>query len=137
MRSRYITDVDNLYYYKETRWGKELDKKCFEALRAMEADGHIKISEILQLPIRKRSCSLPMLETLAQTLGWRGRIKILVKRIQTLCKRQYFSVRDQKLLRKLLSKHYSDCEINYDKLLYHFPGKTVDHLKSYIQENDL
>lgn len=72
---------------KEVRWGRKMDKPCFEAIRVMESLGTFSLSEILQMRITKKSTDHPMLQVLAKTLCWKGLIKNLVNRVQSLCRR--------------------------------------------------
>lgn len=51
----------------------------------------------------------------------------LVIRIQTICKRN-FSIREIKILKAEIKK-YKYKDVDYEKLLYYFPGKSLEMIK--------
>jgi hypothetical protein len=45
-----------------------------------------------------------------------------------------FSVREKKFLRKTLRQEYRDKPIDFDALLYHYPGRTLKQIKALCKE---
>ncbi len=61
---------------------------------------------------------------------WRRSRKIeLLQRIRKIASDHSFSVRDGKLLKRLVLKQVKDGSTDFESLLYYFPGKTVEMLK--------
>ena len=64
---------------------------------------------------------------------WKGHPRNLVKRIQTLAQPKDLSAREMKLLRKLL-KGIDEDAIDYEELLYNFPGKRIEQIREISEE---
>ena len=45
-----------------------------------------------------------------------------------------FSVRETKRLKRLIKHRFGGNEIDYESLLYEFPGKTLEHLRETSEE---
>mmetsp|Transcript_3635 Transcript_3635/g.3379 ORF Transcript_3635/g.3379 Transcript_3635/m.3379 type:complete len:83 (-) Transcript_3635:21-269(-) len=70
-----------------------------------------------------------ILEQLIIEIKWRKSRKIqLLNRIRKLITKTSFSIRDTKLLSKLVNQQRRDGHIDLESILYYFPGKTVDLL---------
>ena len=67
---------------------------------------------------------------LAAEVSWRGRESKLLKRIRRLAKKEGFSVRDTKLLSKLVNQQRRRGYRNFDELAYYFPGKDAEMLEA-------
>lgn len=68
-----------------------------------------------------------VLNKLIEQIKWRNsRKEELLTRITKIAANKSFSVRDGKLLKKLVKSQSSKGEIDYKALQYYFPGKTVE-----------
>lgn len=78
-----------------------------------------------------------ILTKLVYETKWRRSRKLeLLQRIRKIAADTTFSVRDGKLLKRLVMKQLKDGEISFGDLLYYFPGKTADMLeKQYALED--
>ena len=65
---------------------------------------------------------------LAYKSQWKGDNWTLVNRVRGLVSLSKFSIREFKALRKILRKDYKDKEVDYDKLIFEFPGKSMQAL---------
>mmetsp|Transcript_17988 Transcript_17988/g.17714 ORF Transcript_17988/g.17714 Transcript_17988/m.17714 type:complete len:104 (-) Transcript_17988:67-378(-) len=81
----------------------------------------------------KEACTSQGVNTLAKKFGWKSLKKYLVLRIQSLCKRD-FSVRETKNLKRIIKKDYNYKNLNYRKIIFEFPGKSVARLQEVCQE---
>lgn len=70
------------------------------------------------------------LDHIAKESGFKGKKVRLLQRIQKIGKETKFSVRDRKLLRKFINKQYEEGKVDFESVLYYFPGKTVQMLKN-------
>jgi hypothetical protein len=111
----------------DTRWGRSEDKSLFKLIRDMEEQGALSLKEILQVNSRSDVYKHEGLCSLAHAFQWKSLIKNLLFRIKNLCGRE-FSVRELKMLKKLLKKKYKYEKIDYNDLIYEFPGKSVNQL---------
>ena len=76
-----------------------------------------------------------ILEDLVRKIKWRMcRRKDLFNRIKKLVWDPSFSVRDKKLLKKLVNQQRKKGQEDYESLLYYFPGKTIEMLKEKYNE---
>lgn len=62
-------------------------------------------------------------------------MKFFMKRVQKLDNMRSISRREHKLIRKLLRSSKKEGEINWDDILFNFPGKRMDELKDYTMQN--
>ena len=73
------------------------------------------------------------IKLLSDAIKWKSVRKALVKRIQTVCKGG-FSVRDIKRLKKELKSLRPKGEIDYEALIYNYPGKPLNQFKDLCEE---
>lgn len=66
---------------------------------------------------------------LAKMIKWKGTKLRLVERIRAVSQLTKFSVREMKKLRRIIKKEYKGKDIDYEKLVYEFPGKSLTQLK--------
>ena len=118
---------------KDARWGRQMDIFLFETIREMQKAGQLDLQRVLNMEISFQGTNFPEVIALVEKFGWKGLRKHLVKRIQHLCKRE-MSVREIKLFKKLVKRDYKNKKVNFDKLLYHFPGKTQKMLEDIYSE---
>lgn len=117
-----------------SRWGKEQDKFLVHTLYDMEKAGKINIEEIIALDPDFDAPFNSQIQSISVELQWKGLLKSLCIRIQTVLEPKGFSVRDRKFLRKTLRQEYRDKPIDYASMLYHFPGRTVSQVKVLCKE---
>ncbi|CAI2359805.1 unnamed protein product [Moneuplotes crassus] len=104
------------------RWGRNQDKVLFQTIRDMEQDQIIILDEILNL--NSHSNNYEGIEQLKERSGWKACHAKLLTRIKSLYSSE-FSFREIKKLKKILRNTYNFGEIDYEKLIYEFPGKTM------------
>ena len=119
--------------YKAVRWGRTEDRKLFLLLRKLEKEDKINIEEILQMDADTEAYGNHGIHLLAQKFGWKSLMKNLVQRIQALYKKD-FSVREIKLLKQILKKEFNYQNLDYEKILFHFPGKRIQRLKEVCDQ---
>ena len=61
-------------------------------------------------------------------ISWKGTLKRLVRRIKNVRNRTAFSVRERKLLKRIIKQQYVGKALDYDRILYDFPGKSRENL---------
>ena len=118
---------------KDARWGRQMDIFLFETIREMQKAGQLDLQRVLNMEISFQGTDFPEVNALVEKFEWKGLRKHLVKRIQHLCKRE-MSVREIKLFKKLVKRDYKNHQVNFEKLLYHFPGKTQKMLEDIYSE---
>ena len=65
-----------------------------------------------------------VLNIIKSKLGWKRSKNLLLTRIRKVGKNTKFSVRETKLLRKLINQQLKDGLTDFSAVLHHFPGKT-------------
>lgn len=108
---------------KATRWGREHDRMLFQLIRQLETEGILTFDELKTIQPRqayrhKGVCLL------AKRFGWKTIVRNLVSRIRNLQEKD-FSVREVKLMKQIIKKDYKYKNVDYDKIIYHFPGKSL------------
>lgn len=89
----------------------------------MEKEGVLNFDELMTIQPRqayrhKGVCLL------AKRFGWKTIVRNLVTRIRNLQEKD-FSVREVKLMKQIIKKDYKYMNVNYDDIIYHFPGKSL------------
>lgn len=118
---------------KFSRWGKQADKALFQTLRELEIDGSIVLSELIVLSDDELA-DISIIKELAEELGWKSVLSAFANRIKSLAQSDKFSVRDIKLLKKILFNEYRNKAIDYQRLIIEFPGKSIDQVQSLVAE---
>lgn len=85
------------------------------------------MEELLEIKLTHATFKHATLKLISKAFGWRETSKLLLQRIQNLSKRGY-SAREMKLLKLILKRDYNDTNVDYDAILYHFPGKAKEDL---------
>lgn len=62
-------------------------------------------------------------------------MKFFVKRVIKLNNMRAVSRREHKLIRKLLRSNKKDSRVDWEQILFHFPGKRIQELMRYTLEN--
>lgn len=112
---------------KEQRWRRNDDKELFKLIREFERKGILTLSEIMEMST-KDAFSSKVLTLIARSFNWKGLNKQLLTRIQNLSSRD-FSARELKQLKSTLKKQYKYKNLDYDELIYNFPGKSMHRLQ--------
>ena len=77
-----------------------------------------------------------ILKALKQIIKWKRNIKSLYDRISNIYSDD-FTIRETKLLRKLINQQKKEGYIDYQAIIYHFPGKTIEACKEkYLEKYD-
>lgn len=107
----------------------------FQQLRQLLTKCEVQIEDLFVAKSnRLKGNALLVLKEIAEIINWRSSRSDLQKRIRKLASQTTFSVRDKKLLKKLVNKQRKVGEINFDDILYYFPGKSVETLKKYYYQ---
>ena len=75
-----------------------------------------------------------MLIKVESKFDWRSGRPTLLKRIWRVGTNTSFSVRDKKLLRKLVNQQVREGYKDFQKILHFFPGKTIEMLEKKYNE---
>lgn len=114
----------------KARWGKEKDRELFAILEPYCKENHIEMEEFLNDTANELELShSEILDSISAKLDWRGTNKYLVVRIKKILNATKFSARDYKLLKKLVIKQQKDNDLSFSKLMYYFPGKSIDYVR--------
>ncbi|CAI2387145.1 unnamed protein product [Moneuplotes crassus] len=105
------------------RWGKNEDKLLFHKIHGLEKKGVLSLDEIINLPSREVKND-PSVRHLCSVFHWRTLPRDLVKRIKKRMS-DYFSHREIKLMKRIIKHQYKYQNLDYEKILYEFPGKTL------------
>ena len=73
----------------------------------------------------------------SQTIGQVDKkgMKFYIKRVIKLNNMRNVSRREHKLIRKLLRSNKKENVVDWESILFHFPGKRLDELKDYTFKN--
>jgi hypothetical protein len=75
-----------------------------------------------------------LLLKIAKKISWKGYYMKLLKRIRKLARAKDFSVREDKLLSKLVNQQRRKGYRNFEELVYYFPGKDAEMLERKYYE---
>lgn len=113
---------------KQIRWRKSNDKELFRELKFTLRKYGLSMEEFIKLG--KLGNEYGALNELLQKIKWRGSNITLVERICKLkAKEKYLSYRDFKQLRKLYYQQLRNQNVDWDFLLFEFPGRTLEYIK--------
>ena len=71
-----------------------------------------------------------ILINLTQEVNWKRKRKYdLLRRIRKIARRKEFSVRETKMIKKLIRKQMKEGFMNFEAIKYYFPGKTAEMIK--------
>lgn len=119
--------------HQKKRWGRDDDKRLFGVIRSLEKQGLLSLQEILEMDANTQACSNKGVSALAKKFKWKSLKKYLVFRIQSLWGKE-FSVRETKLLKRIIKKNYNYENLDYENILYNFPGKTLERVMEVSEE---
>ncbi|CAI2368624.1 unnamed protein product [Moneuplotes crassus] len=127
-----LADIQNCKGSPRSRWGREKDKILFQEIRLLERTDKLSIPDILALKTQEDCLKDDDFMNLRNRVGWNAAPKKLLARIKYCCSTD-FSCREIKLLKKILKKEHFHDQIDLEKIIYHFPGKTMTSLKKVIE----
>ncbi|CAI2358748.1 unnamed protein product [Moneuplotes crassus] len=111
------------------RWGKNEDKLLFHKIHELEKQGVLSLDEIINLPSREIKND-PSVRHLCSVFHWLALPRDLVKRIKKRVS-DYFSHREIKLMKRIIKNQYKYQNLDYEKILYEFPGKTLARVTEF------
>ena len=104
-------------------WPNMLLLEMFSILKELWGFKQRSICEFLASEFEADIVLKEILAEAHQRTNFRGDKVYLLKRIQKLASNQTFSVRENKLLKKLITKQFESNRINFGQIEYFFPGK--------------
>ncbi|CAI2369216.1 unnamed protein product [Moneuplotes crassus] len=118
-----------------TRFCKKHDREMFLVLNRLCKESQTLLSEFEGTDFPLTDKLMQILEQLITEIKWRKSRKMqLLKRIRKLIMVKTFSTRDLKLLHTLVLQHQKKIGfIDYESMLYYFPGKTPEMLSSVYE----
>lgn len=125
-------DDDKTGANKSQRWGRAKDKNLFQLIREMEQEKILTFDELKTIEPRQ-AYRHKGVRLLAKRFGWKTIVRNLVSRIKNLQEKE-FSVREIKLMKSIIKKEYRYKNVNYDKLIYHFPGKSMEDVVEFCDK---
>ena len=115
---------------KKLRWRVKDDIKMFHIFKRNISLLGYSTQEFLG-PIKSVSKSYKhVLKALIKDCGWRGKSGCLLKRIRKLLKKNDFSTREIRKLKKLIRENIKGL-VTIEKIAEQFPGKTVDQINEF------
>lgn len=124
-------------FTKNNRWGRNKDRLLFKTIRLFEKKNLITMEHIMKVRIINEAVKDAKINLLAKEVGWSGPIRNMVKRIRSLCVPRPISVREMKLMRRLLRRKYFLKEIDFEELTDDFPGRTLEFITPIAQETKI
>lgn len=117
---------------KQVRWRKQDDNNLFRELIRMLRIHNLTIEQFLDITRSGTNDSLN--EILIEKVNWKGTSAALIERIFRLNQNEkYLSCRDFKQLRKLFYQQLRNQIVDWDYLLFQFPGRNMDFIKEVCQ----
>ena len=94
----------------------------------MEKEGILTLEELIRIDPDYEAEQNKEVINLGKSLNWKYSLRNLIVRVQKFVNSN-FSVRETKLLKKLVKE--SDMKnIDYENILYNFPGKSIERIRS-------
>lgn len=128
------TEDDESEKPKFTRWGRENDRILFNWITTLQQHALVDLDYILNLKKVSADFHWNKIQLIADLSMWKGTLAKLVKRIQFLANIKTFTARELKHFKKVMREHSSIDEVNFHKVLYDFPGKTLEYITKEGQE---
>jgi len=123
--------------FSKIDWILILPIDLFIALNKFCKDSDLEISDFLQTKGTLKGDLYEALKNFEEQIQWRSGPKVLLRRLRRIGSRKTFSVRETKLLRKLINAQKKQGYVDFDEILEEFPGKTVEILKEKYNEKYL
>ncbi|CAI2383018.1 unnamed protein product [Moneuplotes crassus] len=120
---------------KGKRFSKKNDVDLFKILRKLCETRGISIENFWKDDLPLQNLEVSVLYELTSCIGWKRNRKIdLLKRIRRIGLKRTFSVRETKLLLKLMEVETIKEKPDYEAVLEKFPGKTLEDLMKRFNE---
>mmetsp|Transcript_20613 Transcript_20613/g.18254 ORF Transcript_20613/g.18254 Transcript_20613/m.18254 type:complete len:275 (+) Transcript_20613:17-841(+) len=118
------------------RFSKKNDGEMFMVLKKLCSQHGIVIDNFYKDDKPLQDVEAVVLLQLSLEIGWKKNRRCdLLKRIRRISRKTTFSVRETKLLKKLIQDQAKEGYKNFEVVLEYFPGKTIDILKSHFIQN--
>lgn len=113
---------------RQVRWRKSDDKLLFRELIFITRKFSLTMEEFIELG--KAGASHVACDELFEKINWKGSITSLMDRIwKLISNKEYLSYRDFKQLRKLYYQQLRRKNVDWDSLLFEFPGRSLEYIK--------
>lgn len=110
----------------------------FEHINKYCRENSTSLDQLVENLRHKTKVTRELWKSFTDAIQWKGPARKLQKRFVKLCDNQTLSVREGRLLLRLYSQAKSASagkEIDWDSILYYFPGKKVELLKEHCNES--
>jgi len=119
---------------KEVRWRKEDDKNLFSTYRAIWRHSMMNLRDVISTPLRKNKIHKKLILEVAKKAKWKGKISMLVRRLQKILNNNNLSVREKQDLTRMYKKQVKEGNINWESMLHEFPGKTLIYVQEFWKD---
>jgi len=120
---------------KFTRWGKSEDCKAFQKIRDYCNSLGITLDDLFTNDELSNNHRLWL--DLCSRCEWKRESTFMKARFQKLYENTDFSVREMKLLKRLVKRQKKVGSINWEKISYNFPGKSAQLIKdTYMRDRN-
>ena len=106
----------------------------FTYLQELCKNFNIEISLFWENTNRVKGDLYEILKLIEKKFNWRNGRLGLLRRIRKIAKNSNFSVREKKLLRKLVNQQVREGYQDFKAILHFFPGKTIEMLQRKYNE---
>ncbi|CAI2383208.1 unnamed protein product [Moneuplotes crassus] len=127
---------DKVKFSARRRFNKSHDREMFKRLIELCKECQVQVSDFWSSATILSSELWGILERIAAEISWSpSKLDQLLTRIKKIGKNpDKFSARDNKLLRKLVNQQKRNGYIDYQEVLYYFPGKSLETIKKKYGE---
>ena len=113
---------------QQIRWRKDDDKRLFQTLMDALKVNNMDINQFCCLSLKESKPEI-LLELIERT-GWKCSVTAFVQRIVKLYNSsRKLSWREMKKLRKLFYEQIKENSLDWNAIIYNFPGKSIDFLR--------
>ena len=120
--------------FREIRWRKEDDKRLFSIYRNLWRNAMLNINDVVSIPLKKNKVHKRIIQQVGENVGWKGKTSMLSKRIKKILTNYSLSVREKQDLTRLYKKQVKQSELDWEKILYEFPGKTLIYIQEFWKQ---
>mmetsp|Transcript_10667 Transcript_10667/g.9384 ORF Transcript_10667/g.9384 Transcript_10667/m.9384 type:complete len:93 (-) Transcript_10667:274-552(-) len=89
----------------------------------------LNLKDVVTGSLRKNKAHKQLISMVADKAKWKGKISMLVRRIKRILNNSKLSVREKQDLTRMYKKQVKIGKIDWESILYEFPGKTLIHVK--------
>jgi len=101
----------------------------FATYRIMWRQSMLNLKDVVTGSLRKNKAHKQLISMVADKAKWKGKISMLVRRIKRILNNSKLSVREKQDLTRMYKKQVKIGKIDWESILYEFPGKTLIHVK--------